>query len=545
MKNRFQDFSSVTDPAQNRTSDLSDDGQLLYRMVEYARQNSQLRAKTIKGKTYHVSDVGKVVGGTFEKIRNSTENTEEHLLLQRAIRRFLYRNLFVEGRDSDDNLAEEMIIELTHAGYISQDSTTMVQVAEVTTIISKYVGLFNSIQSKLNLRSEDRARTWVLDVMSVQCVWVFSDPSYLFAFMYYANAHVMAKVTERGMDASGLHKNEQTFIYYTTILKQIVKADKTLARTVLLELYKVKHSPKDFIQFNKDFERLFIGDDAKSANLFLRKIGAPLHMVRIAFFEDDQHHASVILKRNSFLSAIEYTIEQEYEAAQVKLNNGIVRSIVFLVITKVLIGLAIELPIDFWLYGQVIWLPLAINLLTPPLLMLAQRITLKVPGRHNTEAILEYLQSSVYDQDTISIGRQARSKKLNSSSSRIFSAFYIVFSIALLAIVSWLLALSGFNIVQGIIFFIFVSTAMFLGYRLSVIIKDLELVQTNQTLGSVMRDFIYTPFIMMGQWIAGTYSRFNVIAMILDFAIELPLKTLLRRARQWTSFLEDRRDMLG
>ena len=134
---------------------------------------------------------------------------------------------------------------------------------------------------------------------------------------------------------------------------------------------------------------------------------------------------------------------------------------------------------------------------------------------------------------------------MKTSNSRTFNILYSFFSVVIFIWFAWLLAGWGFNIVQGIIFFIFLSTATFLGYRLSLIIKDLELVQTNQTIAGFIRDFIYTPFILLGRWISGTYSRFNIIAVILDFAIELPIKTVLRRARQWVSFLDEKKDMLN
>jgi hypothetical protein len=34
----------------------------------------------------------------------------------------------------------------------------------------------------------------------------------------------------------------------------------------------------------------------------------------------------------------------------------------------------------------------------------------------------------------------------------------------------------------------------------------------------------------------------NVVALVLDTLIELPLKTALRLIRQWTGFLDDKKD---
>ncbi len=41
----------------------------------------------------HVAGVGKTLSTAYEQLRNAAEYTEEHLLLQRTIRRFFRRNL--------------------------------------------------------------------------------------------------------------------------------------------------------------------------------------------------------------------------------------------------------------------------------------------------------------------------------------------------------------------------------------------------------------------------------------------------------------------
>ena len=52
------------------------------------------------------------------------------------------------------------------------------------------------------------------------------------------------------------------------------------------------------------------------------------------------------------------------------------------------------------------------------------------------------------------------------------------------------------------------------------------------------------PFIAVGQQISYRYSQVNIVATILDLLIELPLKTILRLVRQWTQFLNQKKDEL-
>ena len=57
-----------------------------------------------------------------------------------------------------------------------------------------------------------------------------------------------------------------------------------------------------------------------------------------------------------------------------------------------------------------------------------------------------------------------------------------------------------------------------------------------------LSDFLLTPFIRTGQWLAERYSRINIFTAILDIIIETPFKTLLRIIEQWNAFLRDKRD---
>jgi hypothetical protein len=83
-----------------------------------------------------------------------------------------------------------------------------------------------------------------------------------------------------------------------------------------------------------------------------------------------------------------------------------------------------------------------------------------------------------------------------------------------------------------------------LGYRLTLQIKELELVNTNQGFLALVRDFLYAPFIFVGKKISYRFGQLNIIAQILDVVIDLPLKTIVRLVRQWMVFLNNKKDEL-
>ena len=72
--------------------------------------------------------------------------------------------------------------------------------------------------------------------------------------------------------------------------------------------------------------------------------------------------------------------------------------------------------------------------------------------------------------------------------------------------------------------------------------RELELVVAKSSFISTIQELIFTPFTFLGKWISDKYQKMNVVALVLDTLIELPLKTALRLIRQWTGFLDDKKD---
>jgi hypothetical protein len=274
--------------------------------------------------------------------------------------------------------------------------------------------------------------------------------------------------------------------------------------------------------------------------MLINKNGAPLRILK-RLMDDSPEVVTRLHEKNTFLNSYQMQTENEYQVVSKKINRGILKSIAFLFITKVIIGLAIEIPYDYYVTGAIIWIPLFVNLLFPPVYMASLKLSMKLPASANTTALKDYVDDLFFEGDAARYTISARIKSKDSTLlNTIYTAmFLIVFSSVTFQLIAW-----GFSWLHIIIFFLFLSTASFLGFRLSRLIRELEMVTTNQGAIAIIRDFLYTPFILVGRWMSDKYSRVNIIAVILDMAIELPLKTFLRLLRQWTQFLNDKKDDL-
>ena len=126
-----------------------------------------------------------------------------------------------------------------------------------------------------------------------------------------------------------------------------------------------------------------------------------------------------------------------------------------------------------------------------------------------------------------------------------YNIVYAFIVLAVFVAVSWaLMTFFEFAIPHLVVFFIFLSGASFLGFRLSRMIRDFESVDSQQNSVTVLRDFFYMPFVVVGRWLNEKYAKVNFVSMILDMVIELPLKSLLRMIRQWSAFISSKKDQL-
>jgi hypothetical protein len=125
-----------------------------------------------------------------------------------------------------------------------------------------------------------------------------------------------------------------------------------------------------------------------------------------------------------------------------------------------------------------------------------------------------------------------------------FNLMYGFFFLLIFGGATWGLLQLEFSFLHILIFFVFLSTASFLGFRLSRQIRELEVVQGQQDGVSMLRDFLYIPFVVVGRWMSERYARINIVAMTLDMVIELPLKTVLHLVRQWGAFITSKKDEL-
>ena len=487
----------------------------------------------------NIVGAGEALTAAYEQLRNAAENTEEHLLVQNAIRRF-YKQLFIT-RDEEliRTSGNELAIELTYAGYVVNNSLSKDQLDTISQMASEHYKAYEHLQQRKGINS-DTATGWVLDTLSVGIARLITSVQKDTAFIAVAYEY-FEKIARKEYTDTSLDADEYGAALFVAVHKALLKSNTAIVRTALLARYEITVSDEErYIAYNQRIDTLLHSPVTDKFYYMVDRQGAPLRIVR-RMIEDKPEFLKFLPRRDAFLDAFEQQVNREYSSIMTRVNRAIVRSVIFLIITKFIVGIAIEVPYDFWANGHIMWQPLLINLCFPPLYMVALRFTLNLPGYANTKALVDRADMMFYGDGSMLL------KKQGSSSNRygsVFSSVYALLSLIVFAGVVWLLLMLGFELVHIAIFFVFISAASFLGFRLSRLIRELEVVRSSSNGFTFLRDVIYLPFVVVGRWMSEKYAQVNVVTLVLDMIIELPLKTVLRLMRQWGAFIDDRKDRI-
>ncbi len=491
--------------------------------VAVSRQDSVISERQ-RSKKVHVTGAGRTLTFAYEQLRNAAEYAEDHLL-QYAIKRF-YNRVFL-SRDGElvKNSGEELIVELTMAGYLQNDTVNTDTIVQINNLAFDY---YNS-QLKYGRDS------WGLDILSVEVEQLLLINLKRDIFAHFVYEYFLKIINPK--KAIGYKVQNFEILLFVAVYRILFKFDDSAVRSVILKRYQQKPSLSSFRQTNEMIDKVLVSKSLDKITRLVNRQSAPFRILW-KMVDRDQDVKQLFNSRENFLSLFKQQIDNEYGQIEKRINKGIIKSVIFLIITKILIGIAIEVPYDFAMKGVVSWLPLTINLLFPPIFMVLLRFTLQLPSNANEQSLIEIVDNLIYgDDQSIAISKQPRA-----GLGTKFNIAYALFSVLVFGGIALLLYSIGFEWLHLIVFYVFLSAASFLGFRLSRIIREVEIGEGQQSGIAIVRDFFYLPFVIVGRWISEKYAQVNIVALILDVVIELPLKTILHLIRQWGIFIANKKD---
>ncbi len=216
---------------------------------------------------------------------------------------------------------------------------------------------------------------------------------------------------------------------------------------------------------------------------------------------------------------------------------------IYILLTKMLIALAIEVPFEYFVLEELNIVALLINLFGPIILLFFIGKTIVVSSTKNAEKILTESMNIIFGW-TENMKRKIIKPARNWGGAKhlIFGLFYLCTYIITFGAIIWGLMQLEFNLLSGFIFVLFFSIVSFFGYRLRQQAKEMYVLKEKGGFFSSLIEFFFMPIIKVGQWISTKFSKINIFIFILDFVIAMPFNIIVEVIDDWFAFLKEKKE---
>lgn len=486
-----------------------------------------------EGHHLNVSKTISVLARIYEKARNAVEFRAEHLVRRAAIERILKRRILLGGGAND--IAENLIVELLWARYIDSALIDNKKIVEIDAIIQRYMllkhdlfhmGLLSSeIEDALvSGKQREALNNFVYQAMRPKIHIPNGDERYVNMQTYIA--------VERAFSQS-----DDALITYE-LMKMIqpswfgLPPDKAAAEfPILLQNVRlVKTSLRDPV--------------GEALTRYIRNRTPPFLLIRDFLLEHSDKATILIENKTEFETTLTEIANKRYREIGAKVRRAVVRSIIYIFLTKMVFAFALEAPFDLFISKRIEYFALGINAIFPPVLLFLVAGFQSVPGADNTKRLIGRIQTVIYDFDSIKNETDVFTPKLTVRRpllTAIFSFFYLATYLLVFGFIAWGLNKLHFNIASQVIFVFFVTLVSFFAYRIRVSAKEYEMTEHEGFFGPLV-DFFFLPILRVGHWLSTEIAKINIFMFLFDFILEAPLKVIFEVAEEWIRFIRAKKE---
>ncbi|KPJ70985.1 hypothetical protein AMJ51_00375 [Microgenomates bacterium DG_75] len=499
--------------------------------------------------------VGQVLGSvafTYEKIRNVFDYKGEHLLRRNAIQRILRRLIWERGNTDPPALANSLTRELIWARYFENETIPQNKVDEIAKIIAKYLELLNLVtkKEKRNKKNNDW-RDWVLGIASCEIEECLVPE--LFTIEAYSQAMFFWFKENFDWQDEDVRPREKDIQIYIAIHRSLPKSDEARIHYHLLKVYFPNWEIADEVTIEKVKKNIFEIRQEIDGQLnhplqlrlyrFVQRHAAPFQILQEVIEENPRESRKILANPEKLEKKVREICERRYSQIREKVNRGIIRSIIYIFVTKVLLAFILEIPFEIFVLKKINLLPIAINAFIPPALMFFVGLSIRRPDEANTERVIERIKSFVYlkeGEEKISFSLvQTKRKGLISN---FFPAVYGALFILTFGGITYLLVRLNFNPVSALIFFVFLSLVLLFGFRVRFTASEVMVTGEKESFFPHLFTNITLPLLNLGSWLSRGLAQLNILMVLMDFFIEAPLKSIIEVVEEWTSFIRERKE---
>ncbi len=496
-----------------------------------------------------VDEIASRLATLYEQIRNTIDYREDYLLRRFAIQRYLRQELL--GGDLKAETAKSLLEGLIRGKYLPNNTLPETIIPEVETIIHKYGRLLQLLNER-NYNRKQRKQYQEFLIGTISCeIDLFLSPEFKNdALIEAAYQFVKDRVKIKG---DGLTIREKNVQLYIAIHKDLVVSDENIINFHLFQLYFPDWSQADerLVAYVADkFPSIYHGikehlkyPDGSKIRIAMRKELAIFKILKDIIFNPDLDLTELIADPELLKLEATKSLDAMNKRIRSKIRRSSVRAIFYIFLTKMVLAVILEYPYDLIVMHHVKWIPLAINVFFPPILMFFVALTVHMPGVANSKAIIDAFMGYAYNNPESHTLVVLTSKKRRSAIflSFLYALYIILYAVVFGFIIYWLRRFE-FNIMSGGLFIFFVTVVSFFATRIRLQAREYSVVRLRQGIIGFLLNFFSLPIIKLGHLLSSNISRINIFIFIFDFVLEAPVKLVVALMENLFGFVREKRD---
>jgi hypothetical protein len=496
--------------------------------------------------TIEVSAPMSTAASLYERVRNTLDYQEEHLLRRNAILRILKRYL---GSDAPlASLAGDLLKELVWAKYLPNKSVPIAKQHELSPVIAKYEPLFRAAD-QLG-RDREFVFNWLLDVLAteIETMVAPNEPEEaLVAYMY----DEMRKRIE--WDPRLPVTNEQKDLrLYIGVHKTLLKSNPGMLRYRVFTLYYpawigpandglIQEVAGSLLTVVKTVEAELHDPLTDRLSRMLRRRAGIFRVLGDALLQfggDDK----VLEDPDKLDEIVTKALSIRTSNFKTRLRRTVLRAVIFLFITKMFLALLLELPYDLFLARHEVPLyPLFVNILFHPFFLAFIGLTISIPTKKNREDYLAAIRALSVGADHPVLHLRVK-HDVRGPWQNVYDALYALLFVAVYGAIAFALSTFGFHWLSISLFLFFLSLVTFFGIRIRSSTREIVASDARSGVIGTFFDILLLPIVRAGSWLSSKVSKINVFIYFFDFIIEAPLKVAIEFIESWLSFVRDKKD---
>lgn len=506
-----------------------------------------------------VDELASKIAKAYEKIRKIIDWKEENLLRRSAIERIIKRGMVGKiskviflSKINVDVFAEDMVLQLIRGGHLPNGVLPKEIILEVKECISKYLYIVeNSKIGNLNIKEKVNFFDWIMSIAACEIEDIVSPP-----LMELALIESMAELFNERIKiliSGNLTEEEKYNQVYIATFRTLYDLDESIVAYNLLK------KKIEFWRNPSDDELSYMAN-----NIF--KIRDDLnkeldHPLRKRFFNICERYDTIFTIIGDILNKYKNESEKideifgdevklmeeveshymiRYKTLKRRLFKLAMISTLSVFVSNWFVLLAVEVPIANLFYGGLNYFAIAFDILVPSLVMFALVSLIKGPGKSNLNELKTLVNKYVFENKGRDIYEIKGRKKKGFLTKFFIFIFYLATFIISFGFIGWAFMKATLPPASVVLNTMMIALNVFAALIIRNRSREIT-VEERTTFGEFFLDIFSLPVAEIGSWLAKKWREYNIVSILFNIAIEVPVIAFIGFVENWRQFVKEKR----